>query len=221
MKAAPSSASAGMVHRDEDKVTVLLQLERTATDQMAEIKREEMSWLKMVLLFYGAVIAWTVQRWMGKETPDSSDGNLVYGVLIFSFLATIVFYLLFVRTRWSYYGIATRLLRIQDLLGLYDPPQWDGKTAPFTDADRIGMVKGLRTWRENTKPFSSFMTRMVYVLGSNLTLVFIAYCALRKIDTSTSIYFLVTWITFNLAVLMIFMFVDFLHFYVPRQQRSG
>ena len=206
--------------RDEDKVTILLQMEKTATGQMMEIKREEMSWLKVFLLFYGALIAWTVQRWLGQAQPTAQDKGLVYGVLVFSLLATFIFSFLFITTRWSYYGVSRRLLRVQMLLGLYDSTKWNGQEAPLGELDKIGVVKGLRTWRENTKPLSSFTTRMVYLSGANLTISFIAYFALKKIDPATSPYFLATWIIINIVLIVSVMLIDFLHFYVPREQRG-
>ncbi|HAU36473.1 MAG TPA: hypothetical protein DCX07_01995 [Phycisphaerales bacterium] len=206
--------------RNEDKVAILLQLEKTATSQMMENKREEMSWLKVFLLFYGALVAWSAQRWLAQAQVNAQDAGLVHGVLIFSLVATFVFSFLFIRTRWSYYGVSRRLLRIQSLLGLYDAETWGESDAPLGDIDRIGYVKGWRTWRENTKPFSSFTTRMIYVWGSNMTMCFIAYFALTRIDPKTSVYFLVFWLIINVFLLGLIMLIDFLHFYVPREKRN-
>ena len=202
--------------KDEDKVKILLQLEKTATDQMMEIKRDEMSWLRIFLLFYSAVIAWGVHRWLGAEKPNSSEVTIVYSVSIFSFIATIIFYFLFLNRRWSYYGVATRLVRLQDILRLYDRTTWCGNS-PLSDGDRIGAVKDFGTWRKNTKPFNSFITRILYVAGANGTVAFVVSLALNKIQRNVSC-FVVTWIILNIVALLFVMWFDFRHFRKVKSQ---
>lgn len=203
--------------KDEDKVKILLQLEKTGTDQMMEIKKEEMSWLRIFLLFYSAVIAWSVQRWLGSNTLDRSELEMVNYVWLFAFVSTIVFYVLFIRTRRSYYGVAKRLVHVQDILRLYDKDTWNGDP-PLYDADRIGTVTGFWTWRKNTKPFNSFTTRIMYLFGANLIVAFVANLALKKIDPNTSRCFLATRSILNIVAVLLVMLCDFLSFYVRRDR---
>lgn len=209
-----------MTLKDEDKVQILLQLEKTATDQMMEIKKEEMSWLRIFLLFYSAVIAWSVQRWLGLNTPNYSELTMVRSVWLFAFISTIVFYVLFIRTRRSYYGVAKRLVRVQDLLHLYDSTTWNG-TPPLLDVDKIGTVTGFCTWRKNTKPFNSFTTRIMYLFGANVIIAFVAYLGLKRIEPNTSLFFLVTRIILNIVILFLVMLCDFLSFYARRERYDG
>lgn len=198
----------------EDRVKILLQLEKTATDQMMEIKRDEMSWLRIFLVFYSAVIAWGVHRWLGADKLNSSELTMIYSVSIFSCIATAVFYWLFMNRRWSYYGVAKRLVRVQDILRLYDSTTWNG-TAPLRDADKIATVTGFSTWYKNTKPLNSFITRLLYVAGANVTVLVVACLALNRIHPNTSC-FVVTLLActiLNIFGLSVVMWFDFRNFY--------
>jgi hypothetical protein len=197
----------------EHDVTILLQLEKTSTEQMLEIKRDEMSWLRVFLVMSGATVAWSVQRWFAKPSVSASDGGLVWAVLIFSSLATIAFYFHFLLTRWSYYGVSARLMRIQEMLRLYDGNAWAGARAPFSRSEQIGMVKDFRSWWKITKPHSSFATRLVYIFGSNVMICIICFYATKMIGKSTSSFLLLELIILNILLVALFLYCDFRHFH--------
>jgi hypothetical protein len=222
---------------NKDRVAILMQLERTATDQMTEIKRDEISWLKIFLLFYGALIAWMVGRffaplseadsaapvtWMvgrffsalsaaGKlDSSIANDGQLLSNALWFSYFLTAMFTFLFLHTRHSYFRVADRLHRIQQCLLLHDPTQWDGHTF-FPVAHRSGKVSTIRQWRERAQPFSSFSTRLAYVVGANIGAESIAYRAFERIGMPQGGYFIV-WVALSIGLAIGAYTWDYFHF---------
>lgn len=196
----------------EDQVTILLQLEKTATEQMMAIKSEEMLWLRVFLLVYGAVLAWSVQHWLVAQAVSSSERGLVRGVLVFSFLGTAVFCLHFLLTRWSYYGVFSRLVRVQDMLGLYDSSKWHGGQAPLDGVEQIDMVANLRSWWRITKPYSSFFTRVAYLLGSQFLLAVVSFLAFKKIDSKTSHWSLFLSALVIILLVGLLLYFDYRHF---------
>ncbi|MBN2286842.1 MAG: hypothetical protein JXI43_10375 [Tissierellales bacterium] len=204
----------------EDKVKILLQQEKNAVDQLMEIKRDEMSWLRVFLLFYSAIVVWSVQRWLGHDQAATEmvndllvkrESSLIYATLFFSYFATFIFSFLFIRTRWSYYGVANRLIAAQELLQLYNAECWNGEN-PLKPINKINQTKNYSEWMKYTKPMSSFFTRLIYLIGANLTIMFIASYALKWLSGDLTPYFYVTWILANLILLMSVFIIDFIHF---------
>jgi hypothetical protein len=203
---------------NEDRVAILMQLQEIATDQMAEIKRDEMSWLNRFLLFYGAVTAWLVTRFFAPVPaighPASavvSDASLLGAALWLSLSATVLFVFLFIHTRHSYYDVADRSHRIQNCLHLYEPEQWRGHSL-FSTVHRSGRVCTLQEWKERTKPWSSFLTRLLYIIGANLVVNFIVYVAFDRMGKPQGAYFVCFWLALNIALVLIAYALDYLHF---------
>ncbi len=203
---------------DKDRVSILRDLQKTATSQMSEIKRDEMSWLNRFLLFYGAMIAWLVTRFFGpipvtgQPIPfNPNDASLLVGALVFSFLATAMFASLFIHTRHSYYGVSDRLHRIQKCLHLYKHDQWQD-TIFFPVSHSSGEVRTIDDWNKLTKPWSSFSTRMLYIIGANIAADCIVYGAFDRLGKAKDVYFLCFWLGMNVALVALAYVGDYFHF---------
>ena len=201
-----------------NKITVLLQQQQIAVTQMDSIKSEEMSWLKVFLIFYGAVVAWSVSRWFlvpgaTQYSKDEADAELfiIYAVLIFSYFATAIFTFLFSQTRKSYYGVRKRLDTIQQMLLLTnDEVYGDGRI--FDAVETIDNIIDKETWHRITKPNSSFLTRMVYLFGANTAVLIICYLSILKIGKEQSIWFLVCFLLVNSFIFISARHFDYHHF---------
>jgi hypothetical protein len=203
---------------DKDRVGILLQGQKTATDQMSAIKNYEMSWLKVFLIFYTAVIAWVVGRWFGPATGGTTpataspgDLTLLWTAMWFSFIGTALFAFLFIHTRHSYYMVKERLHKFDQCLKLYDPAQWDGIVF-FPPEHASGRVRAFRDWCKRTKPLSSFLTRLVYIFGANAGIDYLVYLAFEKEGSPQSGYFLAFWFGLNGALAVVVYVYDFVRF---------
>lgn len=199
----------------DQQVTVLLELQDDAVEQLAEIKREEMQWLQAFLLFYGAVVAWCVARWLPSPRSEAplaaSEESVVVATLAVSFLATGLFTFHFIRTRWSYYGVAARLANIQHLLGLYDGAGWHGG-APLRGNPYRGFIGGLESWQHTTRPMSSFLTRIVYLVGANMVVSLVCWSSLSRSSGHAGPWFLVTCFLLNAVIAGGAFALDYVHF---------
>lgn len=202
----------------DNKISILMQHENIAVNQLMEIKRNEMNWLKVFLLFYSAIIAWMVSRWFStpvlKEIPFhkmQGEFTLLESTLWFSLTATLIFTFLFIQTRHSYYGVAKRLHNVQVNLELYNDAQWGGKSL-LTGDNKIGIIEDFKTWKTRTKPFSSFSTRLIYLLGANFAIAFISYRAYESLGYAQNIFYLLKWIFLNLVILITLFLWDYFHF---------
>ncbi|MFT3684385.1 MAG: hypothetical protein QM783_05560 [Phycisphaerales bacterium] len=205
-----------MTLTDDNKVTILLELQHDAVEQLAEIKREEMKWLQTFLVFYGALVAWGASRWLpvSPSSRGADDTSLVHWILTVSFLATLLFTYHFIRTRWSYYGVAARLSQCQHLLHLYTPLEWGGK-APLGDSPYGRLIDGFGSWRKATKPMSSFLTRIVYLVGANLMVASICWRGFEEAQRPQPLWFFLCVILANMVVIALGFMIDFIHFSVP------
>jgi hypothetical protein len=202
---------------DEDRVSTLIELQKLTCDQMSEVKREEIGWLKIFLLLYSAVIAWIVARWFpsGAHTNSgsptlASDIMLLNKAVWFCFFASLMFAFLFIHTRHSYYGLGARLHQIQDCLHLFEPDYWEQHSF-FPAAHSPGKVAGLGDWWDRTKPQSSFFTRIMYIVGANFAIDYLAYLAFQRMGSAKAC-FLSTWVLLNLLLLFGIYLYDYLHF---------
>jgi len=203
---------------DKDRVNILLQGQKTATDQMSTIKNGEMTWLKVFLIFYAAIIAWIVGRWFGPATggavattTHSADLSLLSTAMWFSFIGTTLFAFLFIHTRHSYFMVKERLHKFDQCLKLYDHAEWDG-IAFFPPEHASGEVRCVRDWRKRTKPWSSFLTRLVYIIGANAGIDYLVYLAFDQVGAPQNIYFLAFWFGLNFTLVVIVYVYDFIHF---------
>jgi len=212
----PASAPADAVRpalklaEDKERMEIALQLQSQASEQMSEIKRDEMSWLKIFLIFYAAMIGWMVSRWfptapasvsfsspiltVSIPVPASAQYSTNEAVLLwasvgFSFFATTMFSFLFSHTRRSYYGVAHRLHQLQRFLRLYDKKFWDNIKF-FPPEHTPGEVLSAEDWRRQTKPWSSFLTRMGYIVCGNLCVDFIAFLSFGRLGLGYNSLFL-------------------------------
>ncbi|MGI1671259.1 MAG: hypothetical protein K6L74_13180 [Neptuniibacter sp.] len=199
---------------DEHKVKVLLQEEAHAVLQMENLKKEEMSWLKVFLLFYGAVMAWAVSRWlispMSSPLPTEqleSEFGIISTTLCFTWVATCLFAFLFFQARQSYYGVRKRVERIQAALFL-DKEGIYGDEAIFGGM-KVESVDDYQSWKDITKPTSSFMTRMVYIIGSNLAVIIIAYLSLYKMQYPVTLSFAGLFIAMTIFIFIFAWFIDY------------
>ena len=202
----------------KDKVVILLQEEKTATDQMSEIKRDEMSWLKVFLLFYGALIAWIVARWFDRSAHSTASPNvgaddviLLWTAAVFSLVATLMFAALLVHRRHSYFLVRKRLHTIQKLLKLYEPAEWDNLTI-LSPEHRSTDVCDCRSWLELTKPLSSFLTRLVYIIGANLVIDFLVWLAFRRTGSPQGPCFILLFLVLNVFLGICVYVHDLYHF---------
>jgi hypothetical protein len=177
-----------------------------------------MSWLKVFLIFYTAVIAWVVGRWFGPTTggtaaatASSGDLTLLRTAMWFSFIGTALFAFLFIHTRHSYYTVKERLHKFDQCLKLYDQTQWDG-TAFFPPEHTSGRVRAFGEWCKRTKPWSSFLTRLVYILGANAGIDYLVYLAFDRVGSPQGSYFLAFWFGLNVALAVIVYVYDFIRF---------
>lgn len=200
------------------KVDILLQQQQIAVKQMEAIKNEEMSWLKVFLLFYGATVAWSVSRWFltpGSTpfTPKEANSELIiiFAVLLFSFVATAIFTFLFTQTRKSYYGVRGRLDTIQKMLCLTEENTF-GEGRVFDAKQSIVNIKDKQTWNDITKPNSSFLTRMVYLFGANIAVLIIMYLSMIKIGKDQSLWLLAFCVAANATIFLVARFFDYHHF---------
>lgn len=206
-----------MLLKNEDKVKILLQQEEIAVSQMSQIKNDEMLWLKIFFIFYGAILGWILSYLLKPLIYDfnnikiNSFENILYATPIFSFFATIIFLFLFIRTRWSYYDIGQRLLHVQKLLQLYNSKVWGG-SCPIQARYIIGPSMNYKNWRQQTKPYASFLTRFVFLLGANMIVTIISGTALTYLSNFIIINYLVIWIIIHFFTFLIIMFLDYIHF---------
>jgi hypothetical protein len=210
-----------------DKVGILMQLQKTASDQMSVIKQDEMVWLNRFLIFYGAVIAWLVTRFLAPSSPGgqiatdaNAEAQLIRYSVWFSSFATAAFCFLFTSTRHSYYGVADRLHRIQECLHLYDPNQWEGQSF-FPREHRFIAVESVSDWFERTKPMSSFLTRMLFIFGSNYAIDLIAVIALQRMGKGGSVDSWWFWFGANIIILMATFGCDYYRFFNRDESTKG
>ncbi len=82
---------------DTDTVKILLQSEKIAVDQLLEIKREELQYLKVFLLFFGAITTWIISQWLSPSRLPISNMDidlqldLIKTTYLFSYFATVIF----------------------------------------------------------------------------------------------------------------------------------
>jgi hypothetical protein len=204
-----------MAHSDDNRVKVLLQLQANTVSQLAEIKREEMQWLQAFLIFYGAIVAWGATRWLGSAASNATKNeSLVYLVLTISFVATALFTYHFIRTRWSYYGVAGRMAKVERLLGLYSDADW-GSDAPLRGSPYSRMVNGAESW-EITKPMNSFLTRIVYLIGANVMVASICWHGFESGTQGNCLWYAIAIALVNAAIVFLAFVADYLHFRGPR-----
>jgi len=230
---APSDAvrPALQLVEDEQRIEIALQLQAQASAQMVEIKRDEMSWLKIFLLFYAAMIGWMVSRWSSASATSvsfnspiltvsipvpasvqysTSEAVLLWASVGFSFFATIMFSLLFSHTRRSYYGVVHRLHQFQRFLRLYDKKYW-GNIKFFPLEHTPGEVLSKEDWRRQTKPWSSFLTRMGYIVAGNLCVDFLAFLSFGRLGLGYNSLFLPLWLLLSIVLVWMIYSSDYHH----------
>ena len=205
----------------EKRIDVLISIRKTCIEQLAEIKRDEAGWLKVFIAFYGAVIFWLASGWLTVEPTQvlrySTDYSavLISAIIVVSWCGTSAFGYLFLRTRWSYYGVMLRLMLVEQSLQTNEDSLWGGY-APSRSGYSMGAASTASEWRVNTQVTNSFLTRMVYVIGGNFAVSAAGVLALGQADVLVNIAALIL-----LAVLLLIgnlilaagiLFVDFLHF---------
>ena len=139
---------------------------------------------------------------------------LIYSILGISHLATVIFAYLFIQTRWSYYGIARRNHRLQDLLGLFDRSTWNGREA-LGNAEThslLGSISSFNGWIHATKPMSSFLTRILYLIGANLVVAYVCWRAFDQIQSGATSWLFVACVLANLFVVVVLYMIDYIHF---------
>jgi hypothetical protein len=160
---------------DAKKVDVLLQLEKIASEQLSQIKKDEMSWLKLFLAFYSAGIAWGIQKLFSGTTGNISPSPILTVLALISFIALIPFSYFFLWIRHSYYGVAARLSRLHEALRIHDDSFWGIERPLLDEAHIFVQIDNLCTWYTKTKPFSSFLLRIIMLLGASFCLSLIAW----------------------------------------------
>lgn len=195
----------------ESSILVLLQAEKFAVDQMQEIKRDEMSWLKVFLVFYGAVITWLVTEWIpGSNELSDSSIEVIRLIQNVTLAATFLFAYLFATTRDSYYGVRKRVEKVQDMLFL-NREGIHGEHAVY-QTKKVEDIRSPSDWWNVTKPQSSFLTRMVYLLGGYWAVTVIALLALRGNNEAADNWIAILYGLVGLLIFVFFLFLDYLRY---------
>jgi len=199
----------GKLENDNNRCSALLAILNTSTAQMADIRREEFSWLKGFLLFYSALTAWGVHSWLSEPLQETSD-EVVLGwtTVVISSTATLAFSYLFLRIRHSYYMVAERVKHFQDMLGMYNKESWFG-VAPMSRGNRIGDVTGIVSWHENTKPFQGFLMRVCYMCAANLVVILVSSVAILGGIANISCGTVILAVVINLLIALTIMALDY------------
>ena len=197
-----------------DKILILLQGQKLAAEQLQEIKRQEMSWLKVTIVFYSVVLLWIANRWLSGPVPPvqhATDQPLLTAIPVVSLLGTALFACLFLRARHSCYAVKKRLHLFDQALGLYSPDLWDNKPFPPTE-HASGSVVDLASWITKTNPLSGLAIRLAALMAANLGIVHSAHLAFVGYGLPYNVNYLVKWGAWNGALVIALYFCDYLHF---------
>ena len=208
----------------EDKLQILLQQESHAITQMEQVKQQEMSWLRVFLLFYSACIAWSVSRWLIPNTkittytPETLDNeiSIIYSLVIFSTIATGLFTFMFLQTRKTYYEVVARLEKIQSIFKLDIKDEYCLGT--LYSESKISGINSKESWKEATKPGNSFLTRLVYLFGANAAVIALCFFSMRHIGGNDTVLFPVLFMTLNVSIFLFASFFDY-HSFVKKANK--
>lgn len=167
----------------------LISLQESLSAKLLDLKHEEISWIKIFLIYYAGAIGLTGLRLTVDDLPSQSERLLCIGIAVASTVAAWLSCRTMIELRHSYFGIARHLVKAQSALGLYGVDEQSSAKAPMGDSPWRPLLHPFTTraeWRDATNPKATFRTRLTLLIAASIISTGLAGARVAVAEASAS-----------------------------------